>query len=304
MTAPLAPARVCSRCRLRPASGKHAWCTRCKKGRGGPPAAEARMRPRRNAELNGGVRSPGSAEYGPGTGRGVVGIVGAPKTQLAGGNNQHEGNRALACTDGQAPANGNAVPRSGQQDAVGDATTHAATLPASLSLTAADLVSNATPAPPTGARMQMENAAIITTQDDTAIPPRPSDDSFPPALVGFVPLIPSPKKGERPISRVFEIVALPKSRETALSVPEDGARERCSTPKVHAISPRLALCFACWRRDFANRLTNNHERGDTASCDSTDLEPFQGGRSTRCRRCGSAGSLAVMTAPHQIGRWV
>jgi hypothetical protein len=312
VTTPATAPRICSRCRQRPASGKHRWCTRCKHGRGGPPAPEARTRPRRNVELNGGVngvnsgkRSPGSAEYGPGTGRVVVEVA-----------------------DGQAPAKGHALPRSREQDAVGDATAHAATPPASLSLTTADLVSNATPAPPTGATMQTENVVIIiTTQDDDAhdgaIPPRPSDDSFPPSLVGFVPLIPLPKKSEGlrgtedqgPIVDIFD---RPKRGETGplcaapLLVPirtghpnvvcvsclavgvrgeltEDHAIRLCPGGTVETLrwEPDAPRCALCWRPEDVDAIARPHPVGRRAFCERPDVVKVAAWHD--CRWCGRRG---------------
>jgi hypothetical protein len=276
--------RLCSRCRQRPASGKHAWCGPCKKGRGGPPAPDARSRPRRT-----------------GTGRVVVGIVGAPKTQLPGGNSQHEGNRALACADAQAPAKGNALPRRGQQDVVGDAAAHAATPPASLSLTPADLVSNATPAPPTGARTQTENVVIITTQDDDAhdgaIPSRPSDDSFPPSLVGFVPLIPLPKKSKGPRGTegqgpVVDVVDPPKTGATS---------QLCTAPLLVAIRtghPNL-VCVSCLAVGGRGELIKDHA---TRLCPGGTVETFRWEPTPHCALCWLRGDADAIMRQHPVGR--
>lgn len=202
-------------------------------------------------------------------------------------------------------AGGNAAdqPITRSPDALRERTTHAETPAVPITTTtenaATDTLSAASGTTPDAHETESTQPADLDTRSCeacTTIPPAGADESFPPSLVGFVPLIPNLKKSED----------LRGTGDQAVSDVVDAAKResQCPAPKIVPINARLAVCFSCWRRDFRDRLTAVHEAGDTARCDSTELEPFHGGGSTRCRRCGSAGSHAVMAAPHQIGRWV
>jgi hypothetical protein len=303
--------RICSRCRLRPSSGKHAWCTRCKHGRGGPAAPDARTRKRGNIENITANADAGDAAIE--------------------GNDQHEGNsasggQALAKGTGQATGQDPSLalishleghdrhpPTARPLGELREPTAHADAPAQAITTTgqsSAKEVASATSSTTHDTRADFASIVRIVPapkKDEAAtIPPVGGDDSFPPSLVGFAPVWLIPKKsergtrGEQDISRVSCPVERSASRVSdVVGAPE---KERCLTPNVRAISTSLALCLSCWRRDLVGRLTADHERGDTARCDSADLEPFAGGRWTRCRLCGSAGQHDLMAAPHPIGR--
>jgi hypothetical protein len=251
---PSTGSRLCSRCRQRPASGKHAWCTRCKKGRGGPPSLEARQR-RRRRNLPPIVPAPETVAT-------VVDVVDASRKaeeQGANGNERQAANAVLEAPDGD-PACVDACAAVTMLGAVDDAAT-------SVLDWANGVVSD------TRAKAQADEAS--------AIPPARARESFPPREVGFVALLRNPKK-----------------TDASANGQEVNAHERCPTPNVRRVSPRVALCFSCSRRDLADRLFDDHERGDTALCDSAELEPFAGGQLTRCRRCGSAGLPSCQRSPN------
>lgn len=312
-------ARLCSRCRQRPASGKHAWCGPCKKGRGGPPAPEARTRRQAIRERNAGehfTRSDGT-ELGTDT----VTAIDAPAATR--GNNEHRGNN----TEGDARQLLPLLPHQERRDArtflpvfhdqerqdpptarsldeLREPTAHV-DAPAALTTTATrESVA-------TGTRSAESESAQIDAPGGEPhapiIPPAGAVDSFPPSLVGFVRLIALPKKnegqrgteGERPAEGergerpVVDIVDTPKSWQTG---------ELCAAPllvPIRADHPNV-VCVSCLAVGVRGEFTEDHP---IRLCPGGTVEMLRWEpNAPRCALCWRSGDDDTIAHPHPIGR--